>query len=232
MIYHGDLFNVLPKLDADSIDACSTDPPYGIGVMGKEWDTFAPETIDQLRDKADAPNPNQFSETHTLKGRKRRAYASPSAIGYDKSLEGQRAFQAWTERWASEIYRVLKPGAHILVCGAPRSFHRMTSGLEDAGFVIRDCFSWLYGSGFPKSLNIDGGRGTALKPAWEPIVLARKPLIDTIEVNVGRLRHWRAEHRGVSDRNIRPKGIPDMSSITPRAAGRPTFCLTKRPPRC
>jgi hypothetical protein len=82
------------------------------------------------------------------------------------------------------VFRVLKPGAHLLVCGAPRSFHRMTCGLEDAGFEIRDCLSWLYGQGFPKSLNLGDGQGTALKPGWEPIVLGRKPIKTTVAETV------------------------------------------------
>lgn len=225
MIYLGDLFDVLPTLDAESIDACVTDPPYGIGFMGKKWDTFHPTNISPI-----VPNATIDSDNPNLKGRHRSPASSPSGIIYNRELEGQREFQAWTEQWAREVYRVLKPGSHILVCGAPRSFHRMTSGLEDAGFVVRDCFSWLYGSGFPKSLDISktidkaegvwrgragapivsdikrsfgqhyeqsdkgnpvtskaiawAGWGTGLKPAWEPIILARKPLVDTLAVNV------------------------------------------------
>jgi len=86
------------------------------------------------------------------------------------------------------VMRVLKPGGHILAFGGTRTFHRLTCAIEDAGFEIRDCLSWLYGSGFPKSHNIGNGRGTALKPAWEPIVLARKPLIGTVAKNVERFR--------------------------------------------
>ena len=82
------------------------------------------------------------------------------------------------------VLRVLKPGAHLLAFGGTRTFHRMTCAIEDAGFEIRDCLSWMYGTGFPKSLNIGDGRGTALKPAWEPIVLARKPLVGTVAGNV------------------------------------------------
>ncbi len=63
-------------------------------------------------------------------------------------------------------------------------FHRMAAGIEDAGFEIRDCLSWLYGSGFPKSLNLPGGLGTALKPSGEPIILGRKPTIGTVAANV------------------------------------------------
>jgi DNA modification methylase len=159
------------------------------------------------------------------------------------------AFAAWCETWAREALRVLKPGGHLLAFGGTRTFHRLTCGIEDAGFEVRDCLSWLYGSGFPKSLDvskaidkaagaerevvrvplaevrnpksingghgIDGGDrpwmqearargyhekagdspatdaarewqgwGTALKPAWEPCVMARKPLVGTVAQNV------------------------------------------------
>lgn len=198
MIYAGDLFDVLPTLEAESLDACVTDPPYGIGFMGKGWDSFAPTRATLLgvpNKTIDADNPN-------VRGRARSPASSPSAVEYDRSLKGHHAFQTWTEHWARQVFRVLKPGAYLLVCGAPRSFHRMTCGLEDAGFEIRDCLSWLYGQGFPKSLNVSkaidraaaapavsatstafDGCGTALKPGWEPIILARKPLIGTMAEN-------------------------------------------------
>ena len=75
-----------------------------------------------------------------------------------------------------EIYRVLKPGAYLLAFGGSRTYHRMACAIEDAGFEIRDQIQWIYSSGFPKSLNIGNGFGTALKPAHEPICMARKPL--------------------------------------------------------
>jgi DNA methylase len=93
------------------------------------------------------------------------------------------------ETWAAAL-RVLKPGGHLLAFGGTRTYHRMTCAIEDAGFEIRDCLSWLYGSGFPKSHNVgkklEGweGWGTALKPANEPIVLARKPFTGTVAANV------------------------------------------------
>ena len=83
--------------------------------------------------------------------------------------------------WA-EVLRVLKPGGHLLAFGGTRTYHRMACAIEDAGFEIRDQLGWVYGSGFPKSHNGDWG-GTALKPAWEPICMARKALIGTIEAN-------------------------------------------------
>ena len=89
------------------------------------------------------------------------------------------------EVWA-ECLRVLKPGGHLLAFGATRTYHRMAVAIEDAGFEIRDSIHWMYGSGFPKSLNIGDGRGTALKPAHEPVVVARKPLAGTVAANVQR----------------------------------------------
>jgi site-specific DNA-methyltransferase (adenine-specific) len=124
--------------------------------------------------------------------------------------------QEWHEAWAYEALRVLSPGGHLLAFGGTRTFHRLTSALEDTGFEIRDCLCWLYGTGFPKSLNVaaaidkadghpcthpDGpyqpcsdaaaawqGWGTGLKPAWEPIILARKPMGGTVAQNVRRYK--------------------------------------------
>jgi DNA modification methylase len=70
------------------------------------------------------------------------------------SKGGPRAFQQWCEEWGRECFRVLRTGGHILSFGGTRTYHRMAAGLEDAGFDIRDCITWLYGTGFPKSLNI------------------------------------------------------------------------------
>lgn len=116
------------------------------------------------------------------------------------------------EFWA-EALRVLKPGGMLLAFGGTRTYHRLTCAIEDAGFEVRDCLSWLYGSGFPKSLDIskaidrqrhDGaqvrevcrweGYGTALKPAWEPIVLAMKPTAGTFASN--------AQAHGVAGVNV------------------------------
>lgn len=86
-----------------------------------------------------------------------------------------------------ECLRVLKPGGHLLAFAGTRTQHRMAVRIEDAGFEIRDMIAWVYGSGFPKSKNLDGdwkGWGTALKPALEPITVARKPLGGTVAENV------------------------------------------------
>lgn len=86
-----------------------------------------------------------------------------------------------------EAMRVLKPGGHMLAFGGSRTYHRMVCAVEDAGFEIRDQIIWIYGSGFPKSHNLVDdwkGWGTALKPAHEPIVVARKPFKGTVFLNV------------------------------------------------
>jgi len=93
------------------------------------------------------------------------------------------AFNAYTWR---AVYRVLKPGAHLLAFGGTRTFHRIAVAIEDAGFDIRDSIAWLQGQGFPKSLNLGDGLGTALKPAFEPVILARKPFKGAVAANVQR----------------------------------------------
>jgi len=181
-LYHANCLELLRTFPSNIFDSCVTDPPYGLGVMNRDW---------------------------------------------DKKLPG-------VEIW-SEILRVLKPGAHILACSGSRTYHRLTCSIEDAGFEIRDCLMWIYGSGFPKSHNValgidkmNGhgnrgraiptastyqacdtecknklisnpvapyeahspeaepwiGYGTALKPAYEPIVLARKPFKGLVARNV------------------------------------------------
>jgi site-specific DNA-methyltransferase (adenine-specific) len=105
--------------------------------------------------------------------------------GWDKYTPLE--FEAWCAQWATEALRVLKPGGHMLTFGGSRTWHRLAAGIEDAGFEMRDSIAWLYGSGFPKSLNLEGeweGWGTALKPAFEPIAVARKPLVGTVARNV------------------------------------------------
>ena len=96
-----------------------------------------------------------------------------------------------TEVWR-QCLRILKPGGHLLAFGGSRTYHRLACAVEDAGFEIRDQIMWVYGSGFPKSLNVGKqpgcedweGWGTALKPAHEPIVVARKPFDKTVAENI------------------------------------------------
>lgn len=189
LLHHGDCIEVMRGMADNSVDSVVCDPPYELGFMGKSWDA--------------------------------------SGIAYNVDM--------WRE-----ALRVLKPGGHLLAFSGSRTYHRMTCAIEDAGFEIRDQIMWVYGSGFPKSLDVskaidkaagaereivgrktgrgaspvadlrggalvgDKGRidcsaitapttdaagqwegwGTALKPAHEPICVARKPLIGTVAANV------------------------------------------------
>lgn len=195
-LLHGDCLELLAGLADSSVDVVITDPPYGLEFMGKDWDRpwavgmTAPGYTDGAQRLArpahgDSRNANCRGCGGRQRGAKRCMCATPR---WDRSpAEDMRAFQSWCERWAAECLRVLKPGGHLAAFGGTRTFHRLTAGIEDAGFEIRDSIGlagWLYGSGFPKSLNIGDGRGTALKPAWEPIVLARKPLSGTVAQTV------------------------------------------------
>ena len=188
-LHAGDCRDVMRDYPADHFDSIVSDPPYGLSFMGKGWDRGVPG-----------------------------------------------------EEFWREALRVAKPGAHLLAFGGSRTFHRLTVAIEDAGWEIRDVVCWLYGSGFPKSLDVSkaidraagaerevvgpsrhnvaarfkmgapdfehdhgkysavvhapvtapatadaqqwSGWGTALKPAWEPVIVARKPLVGTVAANV------------------------------------------------
>jgi DNA modification methylase len=130
-----------------------------------------------------------------------------------------------------EVLRVLKPGGHLLAFSGSRTYHRMAVAIEDAGFEVRDQIMWIYGSGFPKSLDIQKsieksdkygfgsikktwqGWGTALKPAHEPIVMARKPLIGTVANNV---LTW-----GVGGLNIDASRVGDTVETWPKSRSYP-----------
>ena len=226
----GDCRERLKELPDCSVDSIVTDPPYELGFMGKSWDA--------------------------------------SGVAYDVEL--------WRE-----CLRVLKHGGHLLSFGGSRTYHRMACAIEDAGFQIRDQIMWVYGSGFPKSLNISkaidksagaerevvgsklgqagyhlqghssstgafshglgsstpetrlasslvtapataeaevwDGWGTALKPAHEPIVLARKPLVGTVANNV--LKH------GVGGINIDGCRVGDELMVNPSGSTNPRIAM-------
>ena len=138
-LYHGDCIDVMRALPDNSVDAVVTDPPYGINFMGRAWDGAA----------IAAAAVNGVDHTTT-----RERSASMHAGSYDVSLKGNRAFGAWCELWAVEAFRVLKPGGHLLAFSSARTWHRLTAAVEDSGFEIRDSIAWMYGSGFPKSLDV------------------------------------------------------------------------------
>lgn len=102
-----------------------------------------------------------------------------SMAGWDGGpLAASAGMQAFSRSWATEALRVLRPGGHLVAFAAARTAARVSVGIEEAGFEIRDTLCWLYGSGVPKSGRIgpSAAFATGLKPGYEPIVLARKPL--------------------------------------------------------
>ena len=185
-LYQGDCRDIMREMPADHFDAIITDPPYGISFKGEKWDTATPH-----------------------------------------------GFQAWAQSWGEEALRVLKPGGYLLAFSAPRTYHRLTSGLEDAGFEVRDAMAWIRADGKPAGVDLSSafdreasvldqregrnierfdtsnsatymsshkvqasgspvtdeaktweGWGVGLKPAWEPIVVARSPLEGRLTDNV------------------------------------------------
>ena len=182
----GDCLEILKTLPDNSVDSIVTDPPYGIGFMNKEWDS--PQKHKELIEREAKRSEERFNEGKSpAKGGFSKGVQPGLAIGGAK--EG-RWFQEWCELCAAECFRVLKPGGHILSFSAPRTYHRMATAFEEVGFQVRDQLMWVFGSGFPKSHNIGKaidkmgienelqGWGTALKPAHEPICMARKPIAE------------------------------------------------------
>jgi DNA modification methylase len=143
----------MAKLPDASVDAIVTDPPYGIGFMGKEWDGKA---IKEAAEKDKETRKDLGPDSASRPGRKqaRSSSAFGSAAHYAGPVKGGNEFQEWCSLWAAEAFRVLKPGGYLLAFGGARTYHRLAAGVEDAGFEIRDQIMWLYGSGFPKSLNV------------------------------------------------------------------------------
>lgn len=244
-LHLGDNLGIMRGMEAASVDSIVTDPPYGLEFMGKDWD--APWKDDpnigktwhqgmckvEMPDGATRLDRPSFEKKANVKCRKCEKWklssnpckcASPDFPNL--TLQNMRAFQSWCEEWSRECLRVLKPGGYMLAFSSTRTYHRLASAVEDAGFEIRDQIGWCYGNGFPKSLDVSdavqrwqngerfespqvaikpgaqeeteflgtlnkdpetesaGAWGTALKPAWEPIVVARKPLIGTVAQNI------------------------------------------------
>ena len=230
-LHLGDCVDVMRSMPDNSIDAVITDPPYGLAFMGVAWDTFGDGRKGGARTDAtfDKVGGNHHPTCAADQARTRRS-------------ENEK-FQAAMTPVFEEALRVAKPGAHLLCFGGARTYHRMTCAIEDAGWEVRDCIMWVYGSGFPKSMDVAKaidkakgakrpvvahretdpqkgfskkkgmgtgaasigdevttsyditapatdeakrweGWGTCLKPAWEPIIVARKPLDGTVTHNV------------------------------------------------
>jgi DNA modification methylase len=133
-IIQGDCVEKMKELEDNSVDTIITDPPYGLEFMGKDWDKLGAST-----------NKSSYDEGGIPTGR----------VRYGK-IDSSNGFkiQQWHENWAKEALRVAKPGATLMSFGGTRTYHRMACAIEDAGWVIKDCIMWLYGSGFPKATDI------------------------------------------------------------------------------
>ena len=150
-LYYGDCLDVLRAMPDASVDSVVTDPPYGLEFMGKDWD--APWKASSVGRGARVASERAGELTECGKGHS--TSAGPYlATGVDSVRVAGRPFQDWCQLWAAECLRVLKPGGHMLAFGGSRTFHRLACGAEDAGFEIRDSIAWLYGQGFPKSLDV------------------------------------------------------------------------------
>lgn len=146
-LIHGDCLKEMTKLKPNSIDTIITDPPYGIGFMGKEWDTFKPENVAKEKKRDTLSH-----KRRELRGDRPRPSAAMAAARYDFSRNAE--FQTWFTVWGKEALRVLKPGGTLLIFGGTRTYHRIACAIEDAGLVLKDCIMWLFGSGFPKATDI------------------------------------------------------------------------------
>lgn len=142
----GDCVEKMRELDDASIDAVVCDPPYGLEFMGKAWDSFGKDTSHGYREKP------RITDRPARDG-SLSAYVGAGGKGINHFQAGP-PYQRWCQEWAAEALRVLKPGGHLLAFGGTRTYHRLACAIEDAGFEIRDCLAWMYGSGFPKSANV------------------------------------------------------------------------------
>jgi len=138
-VINGDCIEVMKTMPDNSVDTIITDPPYGLEFMGKEWDKLG-AGIEKTSTSAGG-----FSRRGKEKGDN--PYAN-SRVRYGKDISGIQSFHY---EWAKEALRVIKPGGTLLCFGGSRTYHRIACGIEDAGWVIKDCIMWLYGSGFPKA---------------------------------------------------------------------------------
>ena len=178
-LIHGDCITEMAKMPEKSVDAVICDPPYGLEFMGKDWDSpwqgkaskeFNESCAGKLGGFKKLPN---FSRVNNVKCRKCGHWKFSGTPCKCESpdfpnarLMAMEGLQRFCYQWATEALRVLKPGGYLMAFGGTRTSHRLVCGLEDAGFVIRDTLCWLYGSGFPKSMNISkafdkiGGKST------------------------------------------------------------------------
>ena len=186
----------LPSLPENSVDSIITDPPYGLGAP--------PNARDMLSDWLKSGSHDKSGKG--FMGASWDAFVPPPAL------------------WA-ECFRVLKPGGHLLAFGGTRTYDLLVLGLRLAGFDIRDQIAWVYAQGMPKSKNLGNGWGTTLKPAMEPIVVARKPFAGPVTqlfnetgmggLNIDECRVPAGTSAGRFPANLIHDGSPDVLSCFP-----------------
>lgn len=182
-ILQGDCLEQLKTLEENSIDLIATDPPYGIGFMGKEWDTFKPDVVAKGIKTSSRKTTALKKSNPSARGKGSGAMESAR---YDHSNTGAKKFREWFTEISVELLRVLKPGAFAFVCIGARqdSVSVVITAMTEAGFKTDfTSLFWTYANGFPKAMNVGkrGGPegsygGFQPKPAVEIIVVAMKPL--------------------------------------------------------
>ena len=179
-----DALALLPQIEESSIDLVLTDPPYFLDKMDDSW-------------QHDVVNNNK--NQYTVK-------SLPAGMKFDRA-QGKR-FYDWYLKIAKESYRILKPGGFFFSFSSPRLYHRMVSAIDDANFLVRDCFLWIYTQNQAKAMSLDhfidklnidktaktkirkkleGWKTPQIKSCFEPIAVAQKPPEDTFLSNV--LKH-------------------------------------------
>ncbi len=177
----GDTFEILDKIEDNTIDLVLTDPPYFLDKMDDTWDY---KTVSNKK--------NQY----VIK-------SLPAGMKFNRE-QGKR-FYEWFFEISKKLYRILKPGGFLFSFSSPRLYHRLASAVDDAGFLIRDCFIWLYTQNQPKAMSLnhfidkldiddddknklkeklDGWKTPQLKSCFEPIVMAQKKYTGTFLKNI------------------------------------------------
>ena len=186
-IIYGDALEVLDKIDNNSIDLVLTDPPYFLDKMDNNWD-------------------------HKVVSNKKNQYAVKSLpAGMKFSREQGKNFYKWYFEISKKIHRILKPGGFFFSFSSPRLYHRMACAVDDANFLVRDCFIWLYTKNQPKAMSLNhfidkleidkekknilkeklkGWKTPQIKSCFEPILMAQKKpektfLDNILKYNVG-----------------------------------------------
>lgn len=194
IIYNEDCINGLKKIEENSVDVCITDPPYNYEFIGHKWD------FEEIQRRID-----RVQNSNTLV--KHIPYGSGLAGGvrnkrwYEKNAKNINDYREWTNKWGEQVFRVLKPGAYILVFNSSRTVAHVQVALEQAGFYARDIIVWRKNSGIPKGINLSKkfkkegfedadkweGWHSCFRNEWEAIALLQKPLEDNYPTTV---RRW------------------------------------------